>query len=85
VDAAAGTESEYRVYGVISFAEVYSDRAWSSRVEAYDSFAIDGEAGGEVESVVLYDTPGVYSNEAIEKAAEAAAQASVPGAEELIW
>jgi hypothetical protein len=37
-----------------------------------------------VESVTLYDTPGVYNSEEIEKAAEAAAQASVPGAEELI-
>jgi hypothetical protein len=46
--------------------------------------AIDGEVGGDVESVTLYDIPGVYSSDAMEKAAEADAKASVPGAEELI-
>jgi hypothetical protein len=47
--------------------------------------AIEGEVGGDVESVTLYEIPGVYSSDAIEKAAEADAKASVPGADELIW
>jgi hypothetical protein len=45
---------------------------------------IDGDVGGDVESVALYDIPGVYSSDAMEKAAEADAKASVPGADELI-
>ena len=40
--------------------------------------------GGDVESLTLYDIPGVYRSDAIEKAAEAEAKASVPGADELI-
>jgi len=46
---------------------------------------IEGDEGGDVDSVTLYETPGAYSREAIENAAEAAAKASVPGADEFIW